>query len=306
MRILITGGAGYLGHALIQEIQRKQPSQVDEIVVYDNLSRKSYAFFYWQKQGPIPCRFIEADLLDERSLQQALVGIDTVVHLAAKVTTPFADHESHFYDQINHWGTAILSNCIQHSTVRRAIHMSSASIYGRSDAPVDEDQLPAPFSFYGISKRDAEKQIGLIENQCELYILRAGNVYGFNPSLRIDAVINKYMFNAHFNGRIALNGDGSQQRPFIHVDKLAWVTCHCVAGQVRPGVYNVVEHNFSVNQIVAYIKHLYPDLEVLNINPNVPMPRVSVKTPAKIWQQVPLPNPSFLEELQAFKGAFAF
>ncbi|MBI3142399.1 MAG: SDR family oxidoreductase [Bacteroidetes bacterium] len=306
MRILITGGAGYLGHSLIQELQRKQPADLEEIVVYDNLSRKSYAFFYWQKLGPIPCRFIEADLLDERSLMKALEGIDTVVHLAAKVTTPFADHESHFYDQINHWGTAILANCIQGSAVRRVVHMSSASIYGRSDTPVDEDHIPSPFSFYGISKRDAEKQINLIGNQCDLYILRAGNVYGFNPSLRIDAVINKYMFNAHFNGRITLNGDGSQQRPFIHVDKLAWATCHCLAGLVLPGVYNVLEHNYSVNQIVAYIKHLYQALEVLSINPNVPMPRVSVKTPARIWQQVPLPDRSFLEELQDFKAAFAF
>ncbi|MBI1184735.1 NAD-dependent epimerase/dehydratase family protein [bacterium] len=307
MKVLITGGAGYIGHSLMQALQQNAQTKIEEIVVYDNLSRRSYSFFQHAKFNNIPVRFIEAELLDERSMEKALKGIDTVVHLAAKVTTPFSDAESHFFDQVNHWGTALLVNCVlRNEQVKHFVQLSSATIYGRTEAAVDEDYEPQPFSFYGISKYNAEKQVKLLEDRCKVHIIRSGNVYGHNPSLRIDAVVNKYMFNAHFNGKIKVFGDGSQQRPFIHVDKLAAALNEVIAGKVSPGLYNVVEHNFSVNQVVAYMKHLYPELEVLSINYNVSMPRVLVKTPVKILEQISLPEVGFLEELRAFEAAFAF
>lgn len=306
MRLLITGGAGYIGHSLVGALQHAGANAIEEIVVYDNLSRKSYSFFHHGAFKGVPVRFVEGELLDERSLDKALKGVDIVVHLAAKVTTPFSDQEAHLFDQINHWGTALLVNAVQKSQVKHFIQLSSASIYGRTEQAVDEDFDPQPFSFYGISKWNAEKQVALLKDHCSMHVIRSGNVYGFNPSLRIDAVINKYMFNAHFNGRIKVFGDGSQQRPFIHVDKLVSALVACISGSVRPGTYNVVEHNYSVNQVMAYIKHIFPDLEVLSVNPNVPMPKVTVKTPAKIWEQVDLPEVGFLDELKAFQEAFAF
>lgn len=306
MKLLLTGGAGYIGHSLVTALQQLQKEQLEEIVVYDNLSRKSYGFFHHNAFRNIPVRFVEGELLDERGLEAALKGIDVVVHLAAKVTTPFSDQEAHLFDQINHWGTALLVNAVQKSKVRHFIQLSSASIYGRTEKAVDETYDPQPFSFYGISKWNAEKQVALLEDHCPVHVIRSGNVYGFNPSLRIDAVINKYMFNAHFNGRIKVFGDGSQMRPFIHVDKLATALVGCILEQVAPGTYNVVEHNYSVNQVMAYIKHIFPDLEVLSVNPNVPMPKVSVQTPAKIWEQVALPDVGFLDELKSFQEAFSF
>lgn len=306
MKILITGGAGYIGHSLMDVLQSMSALDIEEIVVFDNLSRKSYSFFQHSKFENIPVKFIEAELLDERSLEKALIGIDTVVHLAAKVITPFFDAESHFFDQVNHWGTALLVNCVLRSEVKHFIQLSSASIYGRTEKPVDEKTEPHPFSFYGISKYNAEKQVDLLSEKCKVHILRSGNVYGFNPSLRIDAVINKYMFNAHFNGRVKVFGDGSQQRPFIHVRKLAFAINEAIKGAVPAGVYNVVEFNFSVNQVVAYMKHIYPEMEVLSVNHSVAMPKVMVKTPAKIWEHIQLSDISFLEELKEFKESFAF
>ncbi len=306
MRILITGGAGYIGHSLMNELQKLENSNIEEIVVYDNLSRKSFSFFQHQKFNNIPVKFLEAELLDERSLQKALIGIDTVVHLAAKVTTPFSDAESHYYDQINNWGTAQLINCVLKSNVKQFIQLSSASIYGNTQTLVDEKTVPQPFSFYGISKLNAEKRVELLDGKADYYILRSGNVYGHNSSMRIDAVLNKFVFNAHFNGRVKVFGNGMQQRPFIHVNKLAFTLLKTIEGALTPGTYNVVEHNFSVNQIVAYLKHLYADLEVLSVNPNVPMPTLKIATPSKIWQQIELPQVGFLDELKAFEEAFAF
>jgi UDP-glucose 4-epimerase len=106
MKILITGGAGYIGTELTYELM-KHADRIDEIIIYDNLSRGNYNLFIGLSKLPEgKVRFIQGDLLDTRKLRKALKGVDVVYHLAAKVSTPFADQNPHLFEQINHWGTA--------------------------------------------------------------------------------------------------------------------------------------------------------------------------------------------------------
>jgi len=211
MRVLITGGAGYLGYSLVKQLL-EAVEQLHSVTIYDNLSRKNYSLFTEARFNQKPVHFIRGDILDGRTLSAALNDIDCVVHLAAKVTTPFADHEMHLYDQVNHWGSAQLATAIEQSSVQKVIYLSSISVYGSSDSPIDELIEPNPHSFYGISKLAGEKQIIPLQNTRDIYILRSGNVYGYNPAYRIDAVINKLMFDANFIGRIKINGSGEQHR----------------------------------------------------------------------------------------------
>src|SRR5690349_6811780 len=106
MNILITGGAGYIGAELVYELSKKD--DVTSILVYDNLSRENYNFFtsLSHKISNGKVRFEFGELLDSRNLRIALKGIDVVYHLAAKVSKPFSNIDSHIYEQINHWGTA--------------------------------------------------------------------------------------------------------------------------------------------------------------------------------------------------------
>lgn len=305
-RVLITGGAGYIGYSLVETLQQQFQGSIERIEVYDNLSRKNYAFFLSQQFKGISMKFTEGELLDERSLKRSIDNADVVVHLAAKVTTPNADHEAHFFDQINHWGTSIVCNLLEASQVKHFIYLSSAAVYGRTDEAADESAEPNPYSFYAKSKWDAEKHVNRLSDKMKVHVLRSANVYGFNPALRIDAVINKFMFNAHFNNLISINGDGMQQRAFIHVDKLSKVISELINGKLDAGLYNVAEHNFSVNQIAAYLKHLYPDLEMLHINNSVSMPQLKVKTPSKIMEQLSLEKRGFLDEMKDFKNRLAF
>ena len=171
---------------------------------------------------------------------------------------------------------------------------------------LDESIEPNPRSFYGISKLDGEKQIQLLAKDRDVYILRSGNVYGYNPSYRIDAVINRFMFNANFIGRLQIHGSGEQYRAFIHVNKIAKAAMHAVDGKFPPGIYNVVEHNLSVNDITDHLKALYPNLESIHVNYNIRMRDVRVALPCKIWSHVPLPDVSFAKELADFKQHFSF
>ena len=107
MKVLITGGAGYLGTELVKKLV--QIPKVKEIVVYDNLDKGRYNFFLCTCIGGDNIRFVQGDILDTRKLKKELQGVDVVFNLAAKIASPYADADPHLYEQINHWGTAELN-----------------------------------------------------------------------------------------------------------------------------------------------------------------------------------------------------
>ena len=305
MKILITGGAGYIGYSLVQQLLR-DVEQLHSITIYDNLSRRNYSFFTEAKFDHKPVKFIHGDILDGRTLSQALEGIDCVIHLAAKVTTPFADSDAHSFDQINHWGTAQLAYAIEKSNVSKVIYLSSISIYGDSSEPLNEMAVPNTHSFYGRSKWEGEKQLNVLKRDRRVFILRSGNVYGYNPSYRIDAVVNRFLFQANFLGKITVNGSGDQHRSFIHVEKVAHAIVRVVDGSLEPDTFNLVEHNFSINDITSRIQKIYPKLDIIHANYNIRMKDVITELPCKIWDKIVLPKRSFDEELTDFKNHFSF
>jgi UDP-glucose 4-epimerase len=304
MKVLITGGAGYVGYALVRQLMFAP--EISEIIIYDNLSRRNYAFFDHQKFNEKPIRFVNGDILDGRKLNQTLKGVSIVFHLAAKVTTPFADMDAHSFDQINHWGTAQVVYAAEQEGVQHLIYLSSASVYGNSEKAVDEQGAPSPKSYYGIAKLAGEEQVLRLRNKMKIHVVRSGNVYGYNPAYRIDAVINRFIFEAHFEGRVSIQGSGEQQRSFIHVDKLATALRQLLNSPVESGVYNLAEHNFSINDILLSVKVLYPELETININPNMPRRNISLVLPTTLWQQLRMPEISLLDEVQAFQAVFSF
>ena len=305
MKILITGGTGYLGYGIARELIRIRPD-IEELVIYDNLSSRKYDFFTGSSLPTDRVRFVQGDILDGRKLEKTLQGIDWVYHLAAKVTTPFADRESHFYDQINHWGSAQLAQCIERSNVEGIIYLSSASVYGDGAEEVNETYDPHPNSFYGISKHDGEKQMRRLKENVKTYIIRSANIYGFNQAFRIDAVVNRFMFEAHFNGRISIHGPGDQMRSFIHIDKASHVLARLVGSEVEPNTYNLGEHNLSILEVAQSVNAVYPDLEMLNINHQMKMKNQSIELPIKLSRLIPWPEKSLHQELTDFKKAFAF
>jgi UDP-glucose 4-epimerase len=306
MKILITGGAGYIGYSVVRHLL-KSYNQVSDIVVYDNLDRKNYAFFTHEKFSAKYVHFVQGDLLDYRKLKQALKDTTVVFHLAGKVTTPFADSMAHAYDQINHWGTAHLTDAIEESEVQTVVNVSSVSVYGATHELVDEDTPPHPQSFYGISKLAGEKHLSrLISPTRKVYTLRSGNIYGYNPCMRFDAVINRFMFEANFRRRITIDGSGDQTRAFIHVDKLAEVMKGLLGSDAPSGTYNVVEHNYAINDVVEAVRTIYPDLETISVNFDMPMRSIAVQTPCKIFDYVPITGRNLLDELNDFKLNFAF
>ena len=304
MNILVTGGAGYIGTELIEALVNDD--QINKVVVYDNLSRKNYNLFLFHKLPGEKVEFIEGELLDSRRLKSVLQNIDIVIHLAARVTTPFASQDPHYFEQVNHWGTAELVYAIEESNVKQLIYISSGSVYGFSETTMDESAVPDPKTYYGVSKKRGEEHVERLMDKINTQVIRLGNVYGFSPSMRFDAVINRFMMDANFNNRISIHGSGKQRRPFIHVDKVVSALQQTLHREIPSGTYNLVDKNLSVLDLVETMSEIYPSMETLYINQHLDLMELRIEPESALMQYVSLPSSDLFAELKEFKGHFAF
>ncbi len=307
MNILITGGAGYIGAELVYELSKKE--DVTSIVVYDNLSRENYNFFttlsHKISNGKVKFEF--GELLDSRKLRKVLKDINVVYHLAAKVSKPFSNIDSHIYEQVNHWGTAELVYAVEETkSVNRFIYMSCATVYGKSKKELDETALPDPSNHYSISKLRAEGHVARLMNKMNTYILRCAKVYGPSTSIRFDSVINRFMFDAHFNGRIQIHGSGKQIRPFIHIDKTIAALLELRLSKAPSDIYNLSDKNIEVLDMIDVLKELYPDMEYIFINQHLEMSDLKINPLLKLSKYFPLPQTELKQDLLAFKNRFSF
>lgn len=298
MKVLITGGAGYIGTALCEALAKDK--SIDRITIYDNLSRHNFNLFIGSKKLDDRFEFIEGDILDSRKLRRAVNNADVVYHLAAKVTTPFADQDAHLFEQVNHWGTAEVCYAVEESNVSKLVYLSSVSVYGSGDSERTLDSELNPRTFYGISKMRGEEHVRRLSDQVETHIIRCGNVYGYNRSMRTDAVINKFLFEANFHRKINVHGSGAQHRPFVFIDTVTEALCDILEDKAAAGTRNLVEHNFEVNQIVEVLQELYPDLEMIFINNNMKLRELKVKAEQENGLEV------LRTRLKAFKDEFTF
>ncbi|MDX5586292.1 MAG: SDR family oxidoreductase [Aureibaculum sp.] len=305
MKILITGGAGYIGSALTLLLQ--EIDEIKKIIIYDNLKRKNYSLFTCNKKLS-KVEFINADILDRKKLTNAVQQVDKVIHLAAKVLTPFSDSEIHAFDQVNNWGTAHLVDILDNNP-KDIIFLSSASVYGVSSNNhlLNENSSIKPSSFYGTSKLDAEKHIKRLENSCNYYILRCANVYGYSPAWRMDAVVNKFMFEANFKKQLIIYGDGTQHRPFIYLKTLLKVIQKIlIDGATKKGTYNLVEHNLSINDVKDVVQKIIPGTEIIYINKENKLKGLQLEPSHKLFEKLDIKETNFEKELTQFKDRFSF
>ncbi len=306
MRILITGGAGYIGTVLTKFLVELR--EVSKIIIYDNLGRKNHNLFLGERLfNAEKVQFVHGDILDNRKLKQILKDIDIVYHLAARVSTPFANVDADFHEQVNHWGTSEVVSAVEESEVKKFVYTSSLSVYDSSDEIIDESTIPNPRSFYGISKYRGEEHVKRLMKKRNAIILRCANVYGYSRSMRFDAVINRFMFDANFSNKIQIHGNGKQFRSFIHVNLLSKVLIDILLKEVPSGIYNVVDRNLQILDIVDVLKDIYPELEFIFMNQHLHLSQMKVEPYSELRNHINYQNPRTLkDELLDFKGRFAF
>ena len=265
MKILVTGGAGYVGWSVVHELASTK--EVKDIVVYDNLSRNNYGLLLGQRpRTTAKIKVVVDELLNCRGLSHALRGVDCVIHLAAIAPSPDTDNKPHFFDQVNHWGTAELGYAVEQQGVPRLVYLSSGAVYGHPEGIATIDTVPLPVTAYGRSKLAGERQLQRLSSKLDLRIIRAGTVYGVNPSVRFDTFVNRFLLDASLGRPLNVHGSGEQVRPIVPVDEVARFVVSAALQEEHTGLSHAVATNTSVNEVVAGLRRSVSGLEVIYIN----------------------------------------
>lgn len=300
MRVLITGGAGYIGTELC--IKLNQNPEVTEITILDNLSQNNFNLFLHSQIKPGKVKFVKGELLDSRTLDKIMKDIDVVYHLAAENSD--SDKLHHLHEQVNNWGTAELVYAIEESNVKQLIYVSSTSVYGYSDNEFDTFSLTEPTTSLGSSKLRGEQHVERIMGKINTQIIRLGNVFGYGVSMQMKSILNRLMFDSHFVGRISIHGTGNQKRPFISLDKVSCILNNLLGAKLDSGIYNLVEHNKSIMDLVEIMQKQNPDMEMIFTNNHLELPQQMVKPDERTLQLYDGEAKTLEEEVKEFKEHF--
>jgi UDP-glucose 4-epimerase len=234
MKILITGGSGFIGSHIVEYFQGKA-----DIRILDNLRSGSRS-----NLTGLHCEFIEASILDREAVRDAMRGIDYVFHLAAMISVPESMENPVSCASTNTIGTLIVLEEAAAAGVKKLSLSSSAAIYGNNPViPKLEDMAPEPGSPYAITKLDGEYycQIFTASRRLPTVSLRYFNVFGprQNPASAYAAAIPIFIHRALRNEPLTIHGDGGQTRDFISVRDVARANAFFVTESPLTGVFNV-------------------------------------------------------------------
>ncbi|MHB0857835.1 MAG: NAD-dependent epimerase/dehydratase family protein [Anaerolineae bacterium] len=212
MRVLVTGGAGFLGSALANRLVL----QGHHVRVLDDLSAGE------RERLDARVVFVGGDIRDVPKLWSALQGVDCVYHLAARVSVPESILYPVEYNAVNVGGTVSLLAAARDAQVKRLILASSGAVYGEQGAqPVPEEAALRPASPYAVSKVASEQYVQAIGRLCaiETVILRIFNAYGPGQPLPPShaPAVPRFLRQAASGGSLVVFGDGRQTRDFCYV-----------------------------------------------------------------------------------------
>ncbi len=245
MRILMTGGAGYLGSFAAPLLL----SRGHEIRIFDR-------FCFGEEpvdplRGHPGCEIIQGDI---RRLQEApglLDGVDAVLHMAGLVNEPSCAINAEMAHDVNVESTRELAMLASNAGVSRFVLASTCSVYGQGVFDVlDEASAPNPVTLYGETKRDAEQVVlGMNHGRFEPLVGRLGSVFGVSPRMRFDLAVNQMVATAVREQRINVYGGGRQHRSFVHIAdacRAFAMLLEAPAELVRGQVFNVGDDRLNL------------------------------------------------------------
>jgi UDP-glucose 4-epimerase len=234
MKILVTGGSGFIGSHIVEHYQDK----ADEIRVLDNLRTG-----YRKNLDGLKHVFIEGSITDRELVAKAVEGIDYVFHLAALVSVPESMAKPAECVDINVHGLLNVLEASAAAGVKKLVFASSAAIYGDNPTvPKLETMLPEPKSPYAITKLDGEYYLELFnrERGLETAAIRFFNVFGprQDPKGAYAAAVPIFIEKALKGEDITVHGDGEQTRDFIYVKDIVGALSFAVETPRVTGVFN--------------------------------------------------------------------
>jgi len=240
MKVLVTGGLGYLGSIIIPKlIEHKFDVRTLDSLIYGNsLTEKGHL------------ELVQGDIRDLQLLDKVTDDIDAVIHLAGIIGDAAADLDRELTFSVNYLATKQLAEICTKKGLKM-IFSSTCSVYGTKPGEVvTEKSKIAPLSLYAMSKLLAEEAI---KKQCKEYnIFRLGTLFGFSPRMRFDLVVNLFTAQAIQERKITVYG-GLQRRPFVHLQDVSELFIKALDSGEN-GTYNVGGNNYKILSVAEKIK----------------------------------------------------
>jgi UDP-glucose 4-epimerase len=252
MKVLITGGAGFIGRHIVEYFQDKA-----EVFVIDNLRSG-----FQQNLNGLRCKLLVASILDRAMVREAMDAVDYVFHLAAMVSVPESVQREVECSEINTEGTLVMLEEAARAKARKLVFSSSAAIYGDNPiTPKIEAMIPEPKSPYGLTKLEGEQHCQRFadEGRLQTVCLRYFNVFGphQDPRSQYAAAVPIFIAQALQGRPMTIFGDGAQTRDFIYVKDVVAANAFFAIESPATGVFNVAcGRAITINDLASTIRRL--------------------------------------------------
>lgn len=263
-KILVTGGAGYIGSFVVNGLLDKGY----EVVVLDALLYGDKGLESFEHRDGVT--FIKGDITDPAKVEESLVGVEKVIALAAIVGDPACSVNEEMTWKINYESVKLLTDLSIKQGVSRLVFASSCSVYGSNEKVrfLTEDSELHPVSIYAETRILSEEYILSKQELISPVILRLSTVFGLSPRMRFDLAINIMTAKAVSNSVIDVFG-GDQWRPFVHVQDVANAFIAAMEAddhQVRGQVFNAgsTDSNYQIEDIAKVIAEEIPGTSINN------------------------------------------
>lgn len=247
MRILLTGGCGFIGSVLTRNLL----DEGHDVTVVD---------IQWFGNHLPPHDRLSVIREDVRNAERIpMEGIDAVVHLANVANDPCSEMNARLSWEVNVLASMRLVEHAIRNGVKQFLYASSGSVYGVKEEPDVTEDLPlVPISDYNKTKMISERVLQSYRDSILVQCIRPATVCGCSPRMRLDLSVNMLTVQALGNGRITVFG-GDQTRPNIHIGDMVRVYLHFLAlGGKAPGIYNAGFENLSILEIARMVAEVVP------------------------------------------------
>ena len=271
MKVLVTGGAGYIGSVLVRQLLEKGYT----VRALDSLKFGGDALYEVMFNPNF--EFIKGDIRNTKDVETALKDIDAVAHLAAIVGDPACKKFSDEAHETNWNGSVALFEAAEKAGIKKFVFASTCSNYGKMPDPdsfVTETSELRPVSLYAELKVKFEKYILEERKNSKMCAtsLRFSTVYGFSPRIRFDLTVNEFTRNAIINGEQEIWG-AQFWRPYCHVEDLARaviVVLETDNAKVKSEVFNVgsTDENYNKGMIIEEVCKVVPNVKVNYVDMN--------------------------------------
>lgn len=258
MKVLVTGGAGYIGSVLVGQLLHYYPVTVLDSLMYGGESLLAYV-------SDPGFHLVVGDVRVSSDIARALEDHPTtVIHLAAIVGEKACDAHKEEAVSTNLHAVSKLVGICKRSGVKHFVFASTCSNYGKADGLLSEDAELKPLSLYADTKIKAEAIVrNLNSSSLITTVLRFATAYGLSPRTRLDVLLNEFAYDAVTTGKLEIYNKNAW-RPLAHVRDISEAVRFCItySSLFVEQVVNVGGHNVTKEDLVFALKALLPDLEV--------------------------------------------